>query len=114
MPTTASGTQEYLRKHQEVIKMIDDNASHDLEIPLLVVVDGHVAKSHHLLEAVRETGIDHVRAFEKIERLAGLLRDAQTVYADKVHGGVDAALARALQVEDDGVLPRVIDQLARL
>ena len=53
-------------------------------------------------------------AFEQVERLSTVLRHAKPVDADKVHRQVDAALARLLQIEDDGILTRLIGQQIRV
>jgi hypothetical protein len=46
--------------------------------------------------------------FQKRECLTRLLRDAEAVHPDHMHGRVDAAFARALQIQDDGILASLI------
>jgi Tol biopolymer transport system component len=58
MAPPVSGAQQEPGEREELVEMLDDDAPYDLEVQLLVVVDGDVAETHHLPEAVRKARIE--------------------------------------------------------
>jgi len=95
---------EFVKIGFEIDEVAGENGVENFGLNPLVVVDGDVTKSNHVLHGFRAWLSDESMGSEDVEGVAAVLRDAKVPDSDPMHGKVDGCLAGAQQVEDDGIL----------
>ena len=88
----------------EVGEVFGNNGVENFQLDSLVIVDGDVSESDHVLHGPGTGGGDESAGCEDVEGVAAGLGDSEVPDRDPMHGKVDGCLACAQQVEDDGIL----------
>ena len=96
------------RKPQQIIQTFTNHGLDDVQVEVLVLVNGDVAESDHPLQAEAQVGRDESAARDESKTFAGIAGDAEAVFANCHVGEVDSGLAGACDVQDCGILSREI------
>ncbi len=84
--------------------MLGDDGSHHIQIEAGVFMHGHVSKTDHSLHAVGKISRKNTRGLQKRKCITALLWHAELPVTDGIHGKIDRGFARALKIQDNGVL----------
>lgn len=88
--------------------MAIEDRPYDIDVQLLVVVNGNIPKPNHGLHACRSLSIDQTLRFQQPECLAAFLRQTEAMNAHEMHGEIDGCLAGTLKVQDDRILAQEV------
>lgn len=96
--------QHLMAEHQKVVQMMGQYVEGDGQLQALIVVDCHIAKTHHAFHLLRYGRREPVGLRQQSEGVSGALRDAQSFASDDVQAHVQGGFAGALNIEDGRVL----------
>ena len=94
--------------------MAIEDRPNDIDVQLLIVVNGNIPEPNHGLHAYRSLGIDQTFLFQEPECLAAFLRQTEAVNAYEMHGEIDGGFAGALKVQNDRILAQEVADKLRL
>jgi len=89
---------------KQVIQVPLNHRDDDFRVELAILVNGHIAKSHHTLQLAGKGGLDESFSLQYGEGVAAFGRHTKTLLTDHHIGQVNADFARPQRVEYGHIL----------